>query len=441
MYRFECPDIGEGVVEAEVLEWRVREGDWVDEDQILVDLLTDKAEIEIPSPRAGRIHRIHFQVGEVAPVGAVLIEIDDEAKEEGEAKDEEEVAHPAEAQEPVGGWRAAAPATETARSEESEAAQPPAMPERPRSRQKATEPSGPGPALDAVPAVRGLARRLGVDLTRVRGTGPGGRIMRRDVERARAAREAGEPPAAVAAPQAAARPEDAEDWERRPLRGLRRAIARRMVRSRRSAAHFTYVDEVDMTELLERAERSGLGPLSPLAFISHATLRALAGYPLLNASIDDERGEIVLKANVHLGIATATEGGLLVPVIRDAARLSVPELAVAIDELASKGREGRLTPGELRGSTFTITSLGKLGGIMSTPIINHPEVAILSVNAIRDVLRLRDGGPHPRRVMNLSVSVDHRIADGLVAAQFIQDVKRILEGADFPDLSGGGDSR
>jgi len=291
--------------------------------------------------------------------------------------------------------------------------------------------------MHAVPAVRDLARRLGVDLAEVQGTGPGGRIMKRDVE-AFHARRAGEPPAPAAAPAAAG---DEADWERQPLRGLRRAIARRMVRARRTAAHFTYVEEVDLTRLLAEAERAGLGELSPLAFIADGTVRALADFPTLNASIDDERQEIVLKRTVHLGIATATQEGLVVPVIRRAGGLSVPELAAAIDELARRARERGLTAAELRGSTFTITSLGKLGGVVSTPILNHPEVAILSVGRIREEPRFVDGQVVARRVLNLSISVDHRIADGLVAARFVQELKGILEEAGFEALAQGRNAR
>jgi pyruvate dehydrogenase E2 component (dihydrolipoamide acetyltransferase) len=255
--------------------------------------------------------------------------------------------------------------------------------------------------------------------------------MRRDVERA-----LGEPQGTMEPTYAATPLEDAEDWERQPLRGLRRTIAKRMVLARRSAAHFTYVDEVDMTNLLSKTltREPNVELPSPLAFIAHACVRVLANYVILNSSIDDPREEIVFKKTVHLGIAVATESGLLVPVVRDAARLSVLELASTIEDLAGRARENRLAPADLRGSTFTITSLGKLGGVMSTPILNYPEVAILGVNAIRSVPRPCDGEIQVRKMMNLSTSVDHRITDGLTCARFIQDIKRILEGADFPDL-------
>ena len=444
MFQFKVPDIGEGMVEAEVLAWRVAEGDVVEEDQVLVDLMTDKAEIEIPSPRAGRVHRLHAEVGDIVPVGAILIEIDDDASGEAASPPRERAAprpapRPAEQVQPEASGipeRREPPARPGVREAGAQAGQPstppahhpPEMPARPRSRQLA---SARAARVEAVPAVRELARRLGVELEQVQGTGPGGRVMRRDVERHQAGAAPESHVAVFAAPEA-----DAPDWERRPLRGLRRAIARRMVQARRSAAHFTYVEEVDVTHLLERVASSGLD-LSPLAFIAHATVRALANHETLNASIDDAREEIILKGTVHLGVAAATEKGLLAPVVRDAASLSVAELARAIEELAARAREGRLRPAELTGSTFTITSLGKLGGVMSTPIINYPEVAILGVNAIRPVPAIVDGELRERRVVNLSLSVDHRIADGIVAAEFVRDLKEILERADFGELSGG----
>jgi pyruvate/2-oxoglutarate dehydrogenase complex dihydrolipoamide acyltransferase (E2) component len=257
--------------------------------------------------------------------------------------------------------------------------------------------------------------------------------MRRDVE---AFHVSGAP--ARSAPQAEPeKPADPPDWRREPLRGLRRVIAERMLASRRSAAHFTYVEELDATDLLAAIEASPLAGTSPLAFIAHACMRALSGFPVLNASIDDARGEIIYKGAVHLGVATATDGGLVVPVIHEAGGLGVAELARRIAELAEKARTGRAAPGELSGSTFTITSLGKLGGVVSTPILNPPEVAILGVNAIRRLPRVIGDEIRPRQVMNLSLSVDHRIADGLVAARFVLELRRLLEGAVFDELKPG----
>ncbi len=210
-----------------------------------------------------------------------------------------------------------------------------------------------------------------------------------------------------------------------------------MQEARRRAAHFTYVEELDITDLM--AQRAQLSPdLSPLAFIAGAVLRALPSYPELNASIDDDRDEIILKSRIHLGIAAAANGGLVVPVISNAQLLDTRSLSEQITGLAERARDGTLVPAQLRGGTFTISSLGKLGGIVSTPIVNHPEVAILGVNAIRRLPRYIGDTLQPRDMMNLSISVDHRITDGQEAALFVRDLARILEKADFPDVFGHG---
>lgn len=291
--------------------------------------------------------------------------------------------------------------------------------------------------VDAVPAVRELAKQLGLDLSRVPGTGPEGRVMRRDVEAFYEQMQKGGPAPAPASPEAPP-PPDEPDWTRRPLRGIRRQIAERMVRAKTLIPHYTYVEEVDVTALENRrrafAESTGQERVSPLAFIAHATLRALPRYPQMNACLDEQTGEVIYKGNIHLGIAVATEEGLLVPVIRDAAGRDVAELAALIRDLADRARSRRLDPSELRGSTFTITSLGRLGGILATPIINYPASAILGVHAIRTLPRYVDGQVAPREIVNLSISLDHRVVDGLEGARFIQDVKEILEQADFPEF-------
>ncbi|HEU4430471.1 MAG TPA: dihydrolipoamide acetyltransferase family protein [Myxococcota bacterium] len=475
MFRFLLPDIGEGVVEAEVIEWRVREGERVAQDQVLVELMTDKANIEIPSPVAGVVRKLGFAKGDIVPVGAVLIEIDDGADAQQAAEPRAATApagqatpaeRPAPAPAPQTSARAARSESEPQRPMTTPAPKPPAAPARPVPAPRATEaaaahppamPPRPGlshhraapgareEAVHAVPAVRELAKRLGVELERVRGTGPGGRVMRRDVEaaaaapaeqHASAARPAASATAEPAKGEAQAKPAapDPPDWRRVPLRGLRRAIARHMREARQHAAHFTYVEELDLTELMEKSDALGGQKLSPLAFIARAVVRALPDHPSLNASLDEARDEVVYKQKVHLGIAVAAPDGLVVPVIRDAAALTTRDLALATDALARRAREGKLTPDELRGGTFTISSLGKLGGIVSTPIVNYPEVAILGVNAIRKLPRFVGDRVVARRLMNLSISVDHRVADGAHAAQFIADVKALLESTDFPDV-------
>jgi pyruvate/2-oxoglutarate dehydrogenase complex dihydrolipoamide acyltransferase (E2) component len=481
MFRFLLPDIGEGVVEAEVIEWRVREGERVAQDQVLVELMTDKANIEIPSPVAGVVHKLGFAKGDIVPVGAVLIEIDDGADARPEVEPRAASAPAAQSSQPAPSAPPSAPprpqpaarsAPEVERPVTTTAPAPPEAPPRPAPRAAAppresepgaahppTMPPRPGlshhrgahgareEAVHAVPAVRELAKRLGVELERVRGTGPSGRVMRRDVEAAAAAppepRAAAQPAVAPATAEvgkreAPARPAapDPSDWRRVPLRGLRRAIARHMREARQHAAHFTYVEELDLTDLLAKSDALGGQKLSPLAFIARAVVRALPEHPSLNASLDEARDEVVYKEKIHLGIAVAAPDGLVVPVIRDAAALTTRDLALATDALARRAREGKLTPDELRGGTFTISSLGKLGGIVSTPIVNYPEVAILGVNAIRKLPRFLGDQVVARRLMNLSISVDHRVADGAHAAQFVADVKALLESADFPDVFG-----
>ncbi len=471
MYRFTLPDIGEGVVEAEVIAWKVCEGERIAADQVMVELMTDKANVEIPSPVAGVVTHLYFKEGDIAPVGAVLIEIDDGASAAAGAQAKPTPPAAAASTPQAKASAAPKPAAPAPRSEP-RAHHPPAMPARPVATQRATVQADAG-GVRAVPAVRELAKRLGVDLRGVHGSGPGGRIMRHDVEEAlqaapsvpsashapatsAAPREeiappaprVAEPPAVVAetllvrseeAPRYVAAPEP-PDWKRVPLRGVRRAIARHMSEARKRAAHFTYVEEVDLTRLLgerDRAAASGRVPkLSPLVFIARAVVRALPQHPQLNASLDDERGELVLKGKIHLGIAAATEDGLVVPVVHDAAGYSTLGLAEEIERLAGAGREGALTPHELRGGSFTISSLGKLGGIVSTPIVNYPEVAILGVGAAKRLPRYVGDALLPREIMNLSISVDHRVADGDHAARFVADLKQILEDADFSDVFG-----
>ncbi len=463
MYQFKLPDLGEGIAEVEVVEWLVREGDVVQEDQPLAEVETDKALVEISSPRAGRIHRLCARAGEVLPVGQVLLEIDegvgpavapaearqgagiragkaapDELSERGAAASE---APPA-VQASIGPAGRPTPSTPpgpfAAVAEPTVGHHPPRLPPRPQGRAAPTPAERRKPA-DAVPAVRELARQLGVDLEQVSGTGPGGRVMRRDVEAFHAEVERGGP-APVAAPGASPEPAqpDEPDWTRRTLRGVRRLIAERMTRSKATIPHYTLVEEIDVTVMEERrealAESAEPEKLSPLPFIAHAALRVLTRYPQMNACLDERTGELILKGKIHLGIAVATEDGLMVPVIRDAVGRGVAELAARIRDLSGRARARQLDPSELKGATFTITSLGKLGGLMATPIINYPASAILGVHAIRTLPRYVDGQLAPRRILNLSVSLDHRIVDGFEGARFVQELREILERADFPEL-------
>jgi pyruvate dehydrogenase E2 component (dihydrolipoamide acetyltransferase) len=334
--------------------------------------------------------------GAVVPVGTVLIEIDADSAN----------------------GSAAAPATVHA-TETRPAAIEPRAPER-------APDASPSRRVHAMPATRRLAKELGVDINAVAGRGPGGRVTTDDVRAASSG-------AGAAAP--------ASDEERVPLRGLRRKIAEAMAHAARTIPHFTFVAEVDMTEVVAQREslkgeaaRRGV-KLTYLPFIVRALLPALRAYPMLNASLDDAAQEIVLKRRYHIGIATASDNGLLVPVVRDADRADLWRLATEIERLAAGARAGKLGLNELTGSTFTVTTTGAKGGVLATPIINHPEVAILGVHEIAKRVVFRDGSVQVRDVANLSLSLDHRVVDGAVAADFLYDVKARLEDSSRPPLA------
>ncbi|HEV3030701.1 MAG TPA: dihydrolipoamide acetyltransferase family protein [Polyangia bacterium] len=423
IYEFRLPDIGEGVVEGEVVRWLVREGDPLRMDQPMVEIMTDKATVEIPAPRAGRVGKRMFAEGQLCPVGKVLITI--ELAEGADAERGEKAAAkvlPSALAAGTGTRTAAGPATSVA---------PPASrgttPLSPAARARAL-----GPAL-ATPATRKLARDLGVDLRGVFGTGPAARITSDDVRNhaggGRGAAAATPPPISIAR-----EPGDVAI----PFRGLRRRIAENMARSKHAAAHFLYVEEVDCTDLVAlRAQVNarlakdppamGVRKLTFLPFIVKATAQALRAFPQLNAALDEAAGEIVQRKHVHMGLATATPAGLVVPVVRDANALSVADLAKEIDRLAEATRSGKATREDLSGSTFTITSLGQLGGVLAAPIINHPEVAILGVHKIAKRPAVRDDAIVIRDLMNLSISVDHRVVDGYDAARFVAAIKEALE--------------
>ncbi len=416
-FEFRLPDIGEGVAEGEVVQWFVKEGDEIREDQPLVSVLTDKANVEIPSPKSGRIARLHAQVGEKVKVGGLLVTIEVE-----------------------GG--SPAPST-TAGAAPAVAAPAPAAP-------AATPPSSPPPTgregrrILASPYLRRLAAERGIDLSTIRGTGPEGRITEADLAPPAAVGPAertpsptsAEPPTRAPAPSAPSpsAASESEVSERIPIRGIRRVISEHMSESKHRAAHFTYVEEIDVSELVvlrdrmaKHVEKQGTR-LSYLPFIVKAVVAGLKAHPRLNATMDDAHEELLVRSAYHIGIATAAPDGLLVPVLRNADRKSVTQIAREIQELAERGRAGKLQRAELIGSTFTITSLGALGGVLATPILNYPEVGILGVHKIqrRPVYRT-DGTVGPADLMNLSVSLDHRVIDGYEGAQFLATVKGYLE--------------
>lgn len=402
------PDIGEGIAEVELVAWHVKPGDLVAEDQALADVMTDKATVEIPSPVTGRVLALGGEVGQVLAVGSELIRIERDGAGQPTAEPAASVT-PASA--PVVERLAASPAAPSARMAES--AQPAAR-DRPI----------------ASPAVRARAWELGVDLKHVPGSGPAGRITQADLD---AHVPSG---AARTAPQAqptAYEPSWAGATRAVKIVGLRRKIAQKMQESKRRIPHYTYVEEIDVSQL--EALRSQLNArwseqrehLTLLPFLIRAIVLSVREFPQVNARFDDETGVLTQYEAVHVGIATQTDEGLMVPVLRDAQARDLWSSATEVARLAQAARNGTVVRDELAGSTITITSLGRLGGIMSTPVINHPEVAIVGVNRIAVRPVMMDGALAARQLMNLSSSFDHRVIDGAHAAEFVQGLRRHLE--------------
>ncbi len=392
-YDVKLPDIGEGVAEGEIVRWLVQAGESVREDQPLVEVMTDKATVEIPSPRTGVIAALHAEAGQIVPVGTVIVSI---ATSGGHAAASASATTAAHAQ-------AGATATTTA-------APPTTSP-----------PAAEGARVQALPAVRQLAKKLGVDLAAVRGSGPDGRITSEDVERVAAGGAATPAPASPTAGQ------------RVPLRGLRRKIAEHMQHSMHTAAHFTFVAECDFTALVAhrerlkpRAEAAGV-KLTYLAYVARALAEPLQAFPYLNASLDDAAGEIVLHPALHLGIATHTPEGLTVPVIHDAGQQGLFTLAREIARLADAARDHKLKVEEVHGGTFTVTSTGTHGGVLATPILHHPQVAILGLHAITKKPAVVNDRIEIRQLGNLSLSLDHRVVDGAVGADFLYALIARLE--------------
>jgi pyruvate dehydrogenase E2 component (dihydrolipoamide acetyltransferase) len=427
---FTLPDLGEGLTEAEIVAVLVREGDVIREDAPLLEVETDKAQVEIPSPIGGRVEKIHVTPGQTVKVGAVLVTFADNGA-------------PATA-----GPAAARPAASEARSKPPATATPaPSAPPVPR---EAAPPGGP---VAATPATRRLARELGVDLRAVRGSGPGGRVLDADVRAATGARPPGAPTEARApaprdaAPAGPAKPLAAvgleppplprfEQWgpvERAPLSHLRRTIAERMTLSATLIPHVTHFDRADITDLdaiitrnLEAARARGV-TLTLTAFLLKAAALALRAHPQFNASLDPGAGEVILKRYYHLGVAVATPRGLIVPVLRGLDGKPVLEIGRELGALAQRVREGKATLEDLRGGTFTITNIGALGGTAAIPIINYPEVAILGVARARQEAVVRQGQIVPRLMLPITLTFDHRVADGADGARFATEIVSLLE--------------
>jgi len=424
------PDVGEGVAEAEIVEWSVKVGDLVREDQVVAAVMTDKATVEIPTPVAGTVVALGGGVGDVLAVGAELIRIEAPGLADSPPPAPKGLAKPAaEAGAPQSAKPALPPAAPVAREARVEPPSPapaaaPAPPPRvaPEPQRGAPRPAGEKPL--ASPAVRLRAREAGVDLRFVHGTGPAGRITHDDLDAFLA-----RPPEAPA--RVGRQPNLGVETIK--VVGLRRRIAQNMADSSRRVAHFSYVEEVDVTGLEElraalNARATEERPkLTMLPFLMLAVVKAVADFPQVNAHYDDDNEVIEQFGAVHLGIATQTPVGLMVPVVRHAETLGLYEAAREMRRVSDAARQGAAQREELSGSTITLTSLGALGGIASTPVVNRPEVAIVGVNKIVVRPVWRDGGFVPRKTMNLSSSFDHRVVDGHDAATFIQRVRALLE--------------
>jgi 2-oxoisovalerate dehydrogenase E2 component (dihydrolipoyl transacylase) len=430
----EMPELAESVIEGEIVKWLVKEGEHVKQDQPVVEVMTDKVTVEIPSPYEGILLKQLAPEGAVVPIGKPIAVFG----KEGETVDTAAHATPA-AQAPTPSPPPAPEQKTPSAPAPAEAVQAKPRPGngQPRGAVAQTETAQLGPSGRplATPAVRKLARELGVDLFHVRGSGEGGRIQREDVERV-----AGSAPAARVATKQVTAPQESE---RVPLRGLRRVIADHMVLSKHTAAHTLHVDEADLTELVAMRERAkakaaAMGfKLTYLPFFVKAVTGALKRHPYVNASLDDEKHEIIVKSFYNIGIAADTDEGLVVPVIHHADHKSIFELAAEIAELADKARHGKLTRDDITGGTFTITNVGSVGGLFTFPVINYPEVAILGTHSIAPRPVVRDGQIVIRQMMYLSISFDHRVVDGALAANFVKDVVASLSNPDVMLMEGG----
>ncbi len=403
-FDFVLPDLGEGTTEGEVRKWIVKEGDQVEEHQTVLEIETDKAVVEVPSPKKGKVLKINKEVGEIIKVGEVLMTI----ALEGEAAKEEE--------KPKAEER---PKAVTKEKEEPEAEEKPKTEERPASVSVVGVLPEEEEEVLATPAVRAFAKELGVDLKTIQGSGPGGSITKEDVTKA------------------SAKEKKAEDQfgpvERIPFRGLRRTIAKNMSFSQKTTAFVTGMEEADISDLWNLREKEkkpllekGLH-LTFLPFFIKAVYHALTEYPMLNASLDEERAEIVVKKYYSIAVAVDTPEGLMVPVIRDAVKKTIHELAVELQELSQKARDRKIKLEEMKGSTFTITNYGHFGGIFATPIINYPDVAILGTGRISEKPWVRDGQIVIRKILPLSLTFDHRVTDGVYSSKFLLRVIQYLE--------------
>lgn len=419
-YKFRLPDIGEGVAEAEITAWHVKVGDTIEEDDALCDVMTDKATVDMTSPVGGTILAIHGEVGEMKAVGSVLVELEVEGAGNDGGNSADEV-----------------PAPATAPNEAPEGPTPPPAEDKPAAPKPATAPKpapapvakrpAPAPTTEvdhagfplAAPATRRRAAKLGIDLSKVPGTGRNGRVTPEDIENYLGG---GDPRFATRG-----------GVEEIKIIGLRRKIAERMEETWRRIPHITYVEEFDVTALedlravLNASRGEGQPKLTFLPFLVRAIVKTVPDFPHINAHYDDDSGVLRQHGAVHVGIATATPAGLMVPVVRHAEQMDAWTTADEITRLSKAARDGGASREELSGSTITITSLGPIGGVATTPIINRPETAIVGPNKIVERLERRNGEIVTRKIMPVSSSFDHRIVDGYEAAQFMQALKRLIE--------------
>ena len=408
---FKLPDIGEGVVEGEVVTWHVEVGARVSEDDSIVDIMTDKSTVTIPSPYSGVVAALHREIGDMVALGAVLVEFDSDEDPVGSAPSPEEKELDVEE-------TPDAPETLEVPEEIPKATQ---VVVPPPQKKVTTAPSGP---VLASPAVRRRARESGVDLAALRGTGPGGRVQQSDLDAYLAT--GGTTPGA---PKKVSRNGTTEI----KVVGLRRKIAEQMVRSKSAIPHFSYFEEIDITELealrqlLNTSRGEDQPKLTYLPFIMMALSKAFVRHEKCNAIYDEEGGVVIQHEAVNLGIATQTDKGLYVPVVKHVESMDVWQAATEMLRVTGSARDGSATVEDLTGSTFTITSLGREGGLWATPIINHPEVGILGIHKARDMPVARGGTIEIRRIMNVSSSWDHRVVDGADGAALIQDLKRMIE--------------
>lgn len=433
-FEFKLPDIGEGIHEGEIVKWFIKPGDKVQEDDVLCEVQNDKAVVEIPSPVEGTVEKIHVEEGTVAVVGDILVSFDapgyEDVQFKGHHEDEGEEKTEAQVQSTL----------EDGKNVDKKSATPDKeAPATGAGKQAQVQEEISNERVIAMPSIRKFARDNGVDIHKVKGTGKNGRVLKEDIEAFmnggaevnNTVAESAETEA-VETSTVAAIPEGQYPETREKMSGIRKAIAKAMVNSKHTAPHVTLMDEVDVTKLVahrkkfkEVAAEKGI-KLTFLPYVVKALTSALREFPALNTSLDDEAGEIVHKHYYNIGIAADTEKGLLVPVVKDADRKSMFTISNEINTLAGKAREGKLAPDEMKGASCTITNIGSAGGQWFTPVINHPEVAILGIGRIAEKPIVRDGEIVAAPVLALSLSFDHRMIDGATAQNALNHIKRLL---------------